>query len=100
MDKSDTYDQVVASIKAQIEDENDWISVLSTAACELHHSFKYYHWTGFYRHTAPKLLKVGPYQGGHGCLEISFDKGVCGAAASSMKTQIFQFCFIHFIECC
>ena len=38
------------------------------------------------------LLRVGPYQGGIGCLEIPFDRGVCGAAAreerpSSSKTS-------------
>ena len=38
-------------------------------------------WTGFYRVVAPRLLRVGPYQGPLGCLEIPFDRGVCGAAA-------------------
>ncbi|MDH5797720.1 MAG: GAF domain-containing protein, partial [Paracoccaceae bacterium] len=32
--------------------------------------------------------KIGPYQGGHGCLEIPFSKGVCGAAARSGRVQI------------
>ena len=34
------------------------------------------------------MLKLGPYQGGHGCLVIPFDKGVCGAAARERQTQI------------
>ena len=34
------------------------------------------------------LLVVGPYQGGHGCLRISFDRGVCGAAARTKATQL------------
>ena len=33
------------------------------------------------------LLKIGPYQGGHGCLVIPFDKGICGAAARTGETQ-------------
>jgi GAF domain-containing protein len=33
------------------------------------------------------MLKIGPYQGGHGCLYIPFDKGICGAAARTGKTQ-------------
>ena len=45
-------------------------------------------WVGFYRVTAPGVLKLGPYQGGHGCLMIPFDKGVCGAAARNRQTQI------------
>ncbi len=38
--------------------------------------------------TAPGLLKVGPYQGGHGCLRITFDRGVCGACARSGEVQV------------
>ena len=37
---------------------------------------------------SPGLLKVGPYQGGHGCLTISFDRGVCGLCAREKTTQI------------
>jgi GAF domain-containing protein len=37
---------------------------------------------------APGLLKIGPYQGGHGCLVIPFDRGVCGACARSGAVQI------------
>ncbi|MGB3316466.1 MAG: GAF domain-containing protein, partial [Albidovulum sp.] len=45
-------------------------------------------WTGFYRVTEPELLKIGPYQGGHGCLVIPFSRGVCGAAARSGQVQL------------
>jgi GAF domain-containing protein len=34
------------------------------------------------------LLKIGPYQGGHGCLVIPFSRGVCGAAARTRATQL------------
>ena len=37
---------------------------------------------------APDVLKIGPYQGGHGCLVIPFARGVCGAAARERRTQI------------
>ena len=37
---------------------------------------------------APELLKIGPYQGGHGCLVIPFSKGVCGAAARENRVQL------------
>jgi GAF domain-containing protein len=33
------------------------------------------------------LLKIGPYQGGHGCLVIPFSRGVCGAAARTGQVQ-------------
>ena len=55
---------------------------------ELHHEFEHFDWTGFYRVTDPGLLKIGPYQGGHGCLVIPFGKGVCGTAAKSGEIQL------------
>ena len=42
----------------------------------------------FYRVTSPGMLKIGPYQGSHGCLKIPFERGVCGAAARLGKTQL------------
>jgi len=33
-------------------------------------------------------LRVGPYQGTLGCLEIAFGKGVCGTAAAEGRTVI------------
>lgn len=86
--KSATYAAVFADIQSVLADEDDWVVAMATVACELHGAFDHFHWTGFYRVVAPKLLKVGPYQGGHGCLEISFDRGVCGAAAREQRTQL------------
>jgi GAF domain-containing protein len=34
------------------------------------------------------LLRVGPYQGSLGCLEIAFGRGVCGTAAAERRTII------------
>ena len=81
------HDEVFARIESLLEDESDWVSAMSTVVCELHNSFDHFHWTGFYRTVAPNLLKIGPYQGGHGCLVIPFDKGICGAAATTGLTQ-------------
>ncbi|MBZ0115246.1 MAG: GAF domain-containing protein [Thermoanaerobaculia bacterium] len=61
---------------------------MATAACLIHEALDVASWTGFYRVVAPELLRVGPYQGPLGCLEISFDRGVCGAAARSGQTQL------------
>jgi GAF domain-containing protein len=82
------HSDVFARIESLLEDEDDWIAAMSTVACELHHSFEHFHWTGFYRTVRkPNVLKIGPYQGGHGCLVIPFDKGICGAAARTGETQ-------------
>ena len=61
---------------------------MSTIASLVHHAFGHL-WTGFYRVVTPeKLLRVGPYQGTLGCLEIPFGKGVCGTAAATKTTQL------------
>ena len=82
------YSRVLADIEMAIEGEDDWVAILATVVCELHNSFEDFHWTGFYRVTSPGVLKVGPYQGGHGCIEITFDRGICGTCATTQKTQL------------
>lgn len=86
MSKPD-YNSLRASIEALTHGETDTIALMATLACEIHHGHPYCDWTGFYRVTAPELLKIGPYQGGHGCLVIPFSRGVCGAAARSGQIQ-------------
>ena len=56
-------------------------------AGELFHTVDGFDWVGFYRVVVPGVLWLGPYQGGHGCLRISFENGVCGAAARTQQTQ-------------
>ena len=82
------YKYVAKTIESLTEGEDDVIALMATVACELHHSDDRFDWTGFYRVTSPKMLKIGPYQGGHGCLRIPFSHGVCGAAARLGKTQL------------
>lgn len=82
------YDFLDATIASLTEGEDDVVALMATLACEIHHSDDRFDWTGFYRVTSPGLLKIGPYQGGHGCLKIPFEKGVCGAAARTGETQI------------
>ena len=82
------YPALAARIAALSEGEDDQIALMATLACEIHHSDARFDWTGFYRVTAPDMLKIGPYQGGHGCLVIPFSRGVCGACARSGQAQI------------
>lgn len=82
------YAETAERLAALLDGVTDEVAILATAACELHHAFAYFHWTGFYRALTEEMLVVGPYQGGHGCLFISFDRGVCGAAARTRQTQL------------
>ncbi len=87
-EKQESYDLALRNIRSLIVDETDLTAVMATVACELHHGMNHFDWTGFYRVVEPGLLKVGPYQGGHACLQISFERGVCGAAARLRQTQV------------
>jgi GAF domain-containing protein len=82
------YDRLAASLRALCHGETDVVALMATLACEIHQAHPLADWTGFYRVTAPELLKIGPYQGGHGCLVIPFSRGVCGAAARTGAVQI------------
>ena len=86
--RAEQYEAVLQQIRALLKGEEDWIAAMASVACELHHGFPHFHWTGFYRAVSSDLLVVGPYQGGHGCLRIPFDRGVCGAAARTRQTQL------------
>jgi L-methionine (R)-S-oxide reductase len=87
-EKAERYADTRRRIDALLNGQTDWIAAMATVACELHHSFDHYDWTGFYRAVGDRQLLVGPYQGPHGCLQIDFDRGVCGAAARTRETQL------------
>ena len=87
MAQQQVFPELVTRIYALCEGEDDVIAKMATISCELYHAVDGYDWVGFYRVTEPQLLKIGPYQGGHGCLVIPFDKGICGAAARTGETQ-------------
>ena len=78
---------VTQSIRALTHGETETIALMATVACEIHHAHPFADWTGFYRAVAADLLKIGPYQGGHGCLVIPFSRGVCGACARTGQVQ-------------
>lgn len=82
------HDSLAARIRALTEGETDSVALMATVVCEVHHADDRFDWTGFYRVTAPGMLKIGPYQGGHGCLVIPFTRGVCGACARTGAAQL------------
>jgi GAF domain-containing protein len=88
MEKRCDYKELSARVASLTEGEDDVVALMATVVCEVHHSDDRFDWTGFYRVVGPELLKIGPYQGGHGCLVIPFSRGVCGAAARTGEIQL------------
>jgi L-methionine (R)-S-oxide reductase len=88
LSKAEAWAVVLEETAAVLEGVQDEVTAMATISSLVHHGFHYL-WTGFYRVVTPgKLLRVGPYQGTLGCLEIAFGKGVCGTAASTKSTII------------
>lgn len=85
---ADRYKELLQRINTLVHNESDLIAVMSTIVCDVYHAFDHFDWVGFYRVSAPSILKVGPYQGTHGCLTIPFSRGVCGRCARERRTQI------------
>jgi L-methionine (R)-S-oxide reductase len=83
--KGEAYALLDERVPGLLGSETDNIAAMATIACMLHHGFGHL-WTGFYRVVDEgKLLRVGPYQGSLGCMEIAFGRGVCGDAAAAGK---------------
>lgn len=88
--KPASYLELAGHVESVLAGTTDAIAGMATMAALLHHGFGHL-WTGFYRVVEPnRLLRVGPYQGTLGCLDIEFGKGVCGTAAARGETVIVE----------
>jgi L-methionine (R)-S-oxide reductase len=88
VDRQQAYDELQQHVTAVLAGIDDDIAAMATISALVHHAFGHL-WTGFYRVVEPdRLLRVGPYQGTLGCLEISVGRGVCGTAAAERRTVV------------
>ena len=86
----EAYSELKAQVDAVLEGIDDEVAAMATISALIHHGFGHL-WTGFYRVVdRGRLLRVGPYQGTLGCMEIAFGRGVCGTAASEKRTVIVE----------
>lgn len=86
--RRETYRRILSEVEALLEGLDDPVAAMASAASVVHTHLAYSSWTGFYRVVAADLLRIGPYQGPVGCLEIPFARGVCGAAARERRSQL------------
>jgi L-methionine (R)-S-oxide reductase len=87
--KNAAYEELERHVVAVLEGIDDRITSMATVSALVHHAFGHL-WTGFYRLVQDDLLRVGPYQGTLGCLEIVVGKGVCGTAAAERRTLVVE----------
>ena len=95
--KADLYRDLLAALDALTADETDPIANMANAAALAWEYLPDLNWAGFYR-LVPDLvpdaqggeLVLGPFQGKVACIRIPVGKGVCGAAAATLKTQLVE----------
>ncbi len=87
-EKDSLYDTLALEIEGLLTGPGDPVATMANVAAAIHAALPYASWTGFYRVVAPELLRVGPFQGPVACVDIPFERGVCGAAATSGKSQL------------
>jgi L-methionine (R)-S-oxide reductase len=86
--RADAYAMLDDQVRAVLDGIDDRIAAMATISALVHHAFGHL-WTGFYRVVDPShLLRVGPYQGTLGCLDIRVGHGVCGTAAAERRTVV------------
>lgn len=86
-DKAELYRDILSALDALTADEPDAIANMANAAALLWQYLPDVNWAGFYRLVGDELV-LGPFQGKPACIRIAIGKGVCGAAAATLETQL------------
>lgn len=86
-DKISLYSQLRLDLTAVFEGERDLIANMANCSALLYQTLPDLNWAGFYRMIGSDLV-LGPFQGRPACVRIGPGRGVCGAAAASMKTVL------------
>ena len=84
--KPEQYAQLLAQARALLAGESDRIANAANLSSLVYHALPQLNWVGFYFYDGTELV-VGPFQGLPACVRIPLDKGVCGAAARTRRTQ-------------
>jgi GAF domain-containing protein len=69
-----------------ISGEPDPVANMANAAALIFETLSDVNWVGFYRNIDGELV-LGPFQGRPACIRMTFDQGVCGAAAKTRQVQ-------------
>ncbi|WP_166211628.1 GAF domain-containing protein [Cognatiluteimonas telluris] len=84
--KPEQYAQLLAQARGLLHGERDRIANAANLSALVYHALPQLNWVGFYFFDGTELV-VGPFQGLPACVRIPLDKGVCGAAARTRRTQ-------------
>ncbi len=85
--KSEQYAELAEQARGLLHGEPDRIANAANFSALVYDALDDLNWAGFYFFDGRELV-VGPFQGKPACVRIALDKGVCGAAATTRKTQV------------
>jgi L-methionine (R)-S-oxide reductase len=85
-DTATMYRDLASALEGLVAGERDAIANMANASALIWETLPDINWVGFYRHVDGELV-LGPFQGRPACIRMSFDQGVCGAAAKSRQVQ-------------
>ncbi|KAF2654620.1 GAF domain-like protein [Lophiostoma macrostomum CBS 122681] len=97
LSKKEVYAQILEQAKELFDGQRNWVCNLANTSSLLYNGLRSLpspsnavNWAGFYvlDPTKSHQLILGPFHGQVACQTIAFGKGVCGAAATSQKTQL------------
>ena len=80
------YRDLASALEGLVTGEPDPIANMANASALIFETLPDVNWVGFYRNVGGTLV-LGPFQGRPACVRMSFDEGVCGAAAKSRQVQ-------------
>ncbi len=87
LSKQDQYAELHRQMSALVAGEKNPIANAGNFSALVMASLSGLNWCGFYFFDCTELV-LGPFQGKPACLRIPLSRGVCGAAASSLTTQL------------
>ena len=85
-DKRTLYRDLLSAAEGLVAGEPDPIANMANVAALIWETLPDLNWAGFYRNVDGELV-LGPFQGRPACIRIPFGKGVCGAAAETLRVQ-------------
>ena len=80
------YRDLASALEGLVAGEPDGIANMANAAALIFETLPDVNWVGFYRNIGGERV-LGPFQGRPACIRMTFDQGVCGAAAKSRQVQ-------------
>ena len=85
-DTATLYRDLASALESLVDGEPDPVANMANAAALIWESLPDINWVGFYRNVGGELV-LGPFQGRPACIRMTFDQGVCGAAAKTRQVQ-------------